>query len=396
MKNKIQLAFSIGAAVVLFGCGLISSAIPMLTPTPTPAPIPTPTPQAILAPAGADISAAALDRNLESIYQEVSPSVVLITVFQKSGSGSSSAGGATVASGSGFVWDSQGNIVTNNHVVENAASITVAFPNGGTYDATIVGTDPGSDLAVIHIAVDPALLKPVALGDSGAVKVGQIAIVIGYPFGLDSTMTSGIVSGLSRLLPVTSSSGSGLSYSIPDVIQTDAPINPGNSGGVLLNDLGEVIGVPSANISTSGSSAGVGFAIPSNIVKLEVPSLISTGGYPHAYLGISGGSLIPELATAMGLDPNTRGLLIAEVQSGGPADKAGLRGSTKDATIRGFQTKVGGDVITAVDGNTIHTFEDLIRYMFLNKKIGDTMQVTILRDGKTMTLEVTFTALPGQ
>ncbi len=399
MKNKIQLAFSIAAAAVLFGCGLITSAVPILTPASTPAPAAAAalTPQTVLAPVSADSASAALDSNLETIYQEVSPSVVLITVFQKSSSSSSSSSsGPTVVSGSGFVWDSQGNIVTNNHVVENAASISVAFPNGSTYDATIVGTDPGSDLAVIHIAADPAVLKPVILGDSSAVKVGQIAIVIGYPFGLDSTMTSGIVSGLSRLLPVTSSSGSGLSYSIPDVIQTDAPINPGNSGGVLLNDLGQVIGVPSANISTSGSSAGVGFAIPSNIVKMEAPILISSGSYPHAYLGISGGSLIPELAAAMGLDPNTQGLLIAEVQSGGPADKAGLRGSTKPATIHGFQTTVGGDIITAADGNTIHTFEDLIRYMFLNKVIGDKMQLTILRDGKTMTLAVTFTALPSQ
>ena len=401
MKSKIQLIFSIALAVVLFGCGLITSAIPILTPantaTPALATAPTPTPQAVLAPVSADAASAGLDLNLETIYKEVSPSVVLITVFQKSGSGSSSSSSSpTVVSGSGFVWDSQGNIVTNNHVVENAASISVAFPNGGTYDAAIVGTDPGSDLAVIHITADPSVLKPVSLGDSSAVKVGQMAIVIGYPFGLDSTMTSGIVSGLSRLLPVNSSSGSGLSYSIPDVIQTDAPINPGNSGGVLLNDLGEVIGVPSANISTSGSSAGVGFAIPSNIVKMEVPTLISSGSFPHAYLGISGGSLIPELATAMGLDPNTHGLLVADVQTGGPADKAGLRGSTKTVTIHGFQTTVGGDIITAADGNTINTFEDLIRYMFLNKVIGNKMQLTILRDGKTMTLDVTFTALPGQ
>ncbi len=248
MKNKIQLIFSIAAAVILFGCGLITSAIPILTTvhtqTPEPAPAPPPILQAALLPVNGDAASAALDRNLEAIYQEVSPSVVLITVFQKSGSGSSSAAsGPSVVSGSGFVWDSQGNIVTNNHVVENAASIVVSFPDGGRYDAMIVGTDPGSDLAVIRIVANHSMLKPVVLGDSGAVKVGQIAIVIGYPFGLDSTMTSGIVSGLSRLLPVSTSDGSSLSYSIPDVIQTDAPINPGNSGGVLLNDLGEVIGV---------------------------------------------------------------------------------------------------------------------------------------------------------
>jgi serine protease Do len=342
-------------------------------------------------------AAAALNSNLEDIYQRVSVSVVQITVIMKSTAGSAigSGSGQTVASGSGFVWDTLGNIVTNNHVVENAESITVAFPDGIRADAVVVGTDPGSDLAVIRVAADSASLEPVTLADSGAVKVGQLAIVIGYPFGLDSTMTSGIVSGLSRLLPVSTSDGSGLSYSVPDVIQTDAPINPGNSGGVLVDDRGEVIGVPSANISTSGSSAGVGFAIPADIVKLVVPVLIASGSYPHAYLGISGGSLTPDLAAAMGLDPNTHGLLIADVQSGGPGDKAGLRGSSQSVTIKGFRMTVGGDVIIAADGNPVIEFEDLIRYMFLNKKTGDTMQLTVLRGSQTVSVEVAFTPLPG-
>ncbi len=395
MKSKVRLSILVFSSVVLFGCALITASTPV---QPATAPsTPTGPPVTISAPVAADGAAAALDRNLESIYQQVSSSVVEITVIQKSGSGSSlgSSNGPTVVSGSGFVWDTLGNIVTNNHVIENANIISVSFPDGSSADAKLVGADPGSDLAVISIPADAAVLKPVTLADSNSVKVGQMAIVIGYPFGLDSTMTSGIVSGLSRLLPVSASDGSGLSYSIPDVIQTDAPINPGNSGGVLINDLGEVIGVPSANISTSGSSAGVGFAIPSNIVKMEVPVLISSGSYPHAYLGISGGTLTPELASAMGLDPSARGLLIADLQSGGPADKAGLRGSTKMVTIQGFQTTVGGDIITAADGNKVNSFEDLIRYMFLNKKIGDMMQLTILRDGKTMTVEVAFTALPG-
>ncbi len=387
MKTKIRIVFPILASMILFGCGLLTAPAVILTPVPSPTPA--------IAPVYADGAAAALDMSLEDVYRHVSPSVVLITVFLKPGSGtaSASANGPAVASGSGFVWDTLGNIVTNNHVVENADAIQVTFPGGAPMDAKLIGTDPGSDLAVIRVGADPSLLKPVTLEDSDAVQVGQIAIVIGYPFGLDSTMTSGIVSGLSRLLPVSASDGSGMSYSIPDVIQTDAPINPGNSGGVLVNDTGEVIGVPSANISTSGSSAGVGFAIPSNIVKMEVPTLISTGGYLHAYLGISGGMLIPDLASAMGLDPNTHGLLIAEIQPGGPADKAGLRGSTKAVTIRGFQTTVGGDIITAADGNAITGFEELIRYMFLNKKIGDTMEVTILRDGHPQTVQVTFTPL---
>jgi serine protease Do len=392
MKNPFRLIFPIIVSVALFGCGLISAAAPT---TPASAF----STQTVLSPSRqppAGFSSGSADSALEAVYQRVSPSVLLITVYQSAnGTARSSGNGTTVVSGSGFVWDLQGDVVTNNHVVENADSISVTFPDGGTVDAGIVGTDPGSDLAVVRVKVDPSLLHPVTLGDSDSVKVGQTAAVLGYPFGLDITMTSGIVSGLARLLPVSTSDGSQLSYSIPDVIQTDAPINPGNSGGVLVDDRGEVIGVPSANISTSGSSAGVGFAIPSNIVKMEIPTLISDGSYPHAYLGITGGTLTPDLAAAMGLDPNTRGLLIADVQSGGPAEKAGLRGSSKNTVIHGMQAAVGGDIITAADGNPVNDFEDLIRYMFLNKKIGDSMQVAILRDGKTQSVDITFTPRPG-
>jgi len=394
MSQRIRLPFLTLSAIVLFGCSLIAASVPTAAPTQTPAtnPAALPPPATVSAPAVADASVSAWNDRLEAIYRTVSPSVVQITVILKSANDPQSGSGASasVASGSGFVWDAQGYIVTNNHVVESAQSITVSFPDGTQSDAEVAGTDPGSDLAVIRVPVDPALLAPVTLGDSGTVKVGQLAVVIGYPFGLDSTMTSGIVSGLSRLLPVGASDGSGLSYSIPDVIQTDAPINPGNSGGVLVDGQGAVIGVPSANISTSGSSAGVGFAIPSNIVKMVVPVLIASGRYPHAYLGISGGTLTPDLASAMGLDPATKGILVADIQSGGPADKAGLRGSTKDVTIKGLSATVGGDIITAADKTPIADFEDLIRYLFLNKTLGDTMQLTILRDGRIQTIDVTF------
>jgi serine protease Do len=393
MKNTIRVSLGVFAAVILFGCGWLAAPAAS-SPAQTTAAAPTATLQA---PQAAGSPALSADQNLEDLYRRVGVSVVQITVIlRNTGTSFLGTGSApSVASGSGFVWDTQGNIVTNNHVVENAESLTVTFPDGTQADAKIIGTDPGSDLAVIRVAVDPALLVPVTLGDSSAVQVGQSAAVIGYPFGLDSTMTSGIVSGLSRLLPVSASDGSGLSYSIPDVIQTDAPINPGNSGGVMVDDRGEVIGVPSANISTSGSSAGVGFAIPSNIVKMVVPVLISSGSYPHAYLGISGGTLTPDLASAMGLEPGTHGVLIASVQSGGAADKAGLIGSSKQVTIKGFSTMVGGDIITAADGNPIADFEDLIRYMFLNKTLGDTMQLTILRGTQTSTVEVAFPSSSG-
>jgi serine protease Do len=387
MNKTLRVLFLGITSVVLFGCAFLTSST--LTPV---APTQTPAPQGITAPVVSDGAAAALENNLEAIYQQVSPSVVMIQVVENATG--AAALGAPAVSGSGFVWDAAGHIITNNHVVANAKSITVVFVDGTTVSAQVTGTDPGADLAVIQVMADPAVLKPVTLGDSSAVKVGQLAVVIGYPFALDSTMTYGIVSGVARLLPVSPDGGNGPSYSVPDVIQTDAPINPGNSGGVLVNDKGEVVGVPSANISTSGSSAGIGFAIPSNIVAMEVPTLISTGSFPHAYLGVSGGTLSPEIAAAMKLDPATKGILIVDVQSGGPAANAGLRGSTQKVDIGGIQTPIGGDIITAMDGKAITSFEDLIRYMFLNKKVGDTMQLTILRDGKTQTLEVTFTQLP--
>jgi S1-C subfamily serine protease len=395
MNQRLRIGLIGLTTAVLFGCSFLAAPSGVQTPSaPT-----SPASSAVTEPAPvvADGAAAALEHNLEATYQQVSPSVVQIEVIQKPGSGSSSSGsnGSSLVSGSGFVYDSSGDIVTNNHVITDAQTILVFFPDGTQVEANLVGADPGSDLAVIHVTADPSLIQPVTLGDSSTVKVGQLVVVIGYPFGLDSTMTYGIVSGVSRLLPVSSADGSGLSYSIPDVIQTDAPINPGNSGGVLVDDLGEVIGVPSAGISASGDSAGVGFAIPSNIVKMEVPTLIGSGSYPHAYLGISGATLSPEVASAMGLDPKTRGVLIDRVQTGGPASNAGLLGSTKNATIFGIPAAVGGDVIVAADGQTIASFDDLIRYMFMNKKIGDTMQLTVLRGTQTITVEVHFTPLPG-
>jgi serine protease Do len=387
MHTKIRFLFPMIAVVVLAGCGFATVSTTAATPGSTSAAGQTATVSEGVAP-NLTGAAASLEADLETIYQSVSPSVVRIQVVENSAGRIST--GASLVSGSGFVWDTSGHIVTNNHVVANAATVTVFFPDGTELPAKVTGTDPGADLAVIQVSTDSSLLKPVTMGDSNSVKVGQLAIVIGYPFALDSTMTYGIISGMSRLLPVSSSGGA---YSIPDVIQTDAPINPGNSGGVLVDATGLVVGVPSANISSSGESAGIGFAIPSNIVSMEVPVLISSGSYPHAYLGISAGTLTSEIAQAMGLDPSTRGVLIVDVQAGGPAAKAGLRGSTKTVNIGGTPTPIGGDIITGADGKTIKEFEDLTAYTFLNKKIGDTMQVTYLRDGKSQTTTVTFTAL---
>jgi serine protease Do len=330
---------------------------------------------------------------LESIYAQVSPSVVSIQVVD--GGTASQAGGPQQALGSGFVWDTQGHIVTNNHVVAGATNVQVTFMGGKTVTAKIIGTDPYSDLAVIQVPTTGLTLKPVTMGDSTQVKVGQLAIAIGNPFGLQNTMTNGIVSGVSRSLPADlSGNTTGPTYSIPDIIQTDAAINPGNSGGVLLNDQAEVVGVTSAIESGSGSNSGIGFVIPSAIVKQVIPTLISTGHFDHPYLGISGTDLTPDLATAMGLPAQTQGALVEDINSGGPAATAGLQPSTKNVTINGLQATVGGDVITAINGTQITGMNDLIAFLNNNTKVGDKVTLTVLRGGKSVSVDLTLTARP--
>jgi S1-C subfamily serine protease len=344
------------------------------------------------------------ETTLESIYSQVSPSVVSIQVVdgntpassQDGGFGSPQSNVPQQALGSGFVWDTQGHIVTNNHVVDGATSVEVTFMGGKTVTAKIIGTDPYSDLAVIQVNPSGLTLNPVTLGDSTQVKVGQMAIAIGNPFGLQNTMTNGIVSGVSRTLPSDlSGNATGPTYSIPDIIQTDAAINPGNSGGVLLNDQAEVIGVTSAIESGSGSNSGIGFVIPAAIVKQVIPILISTGHFDHPYIGISGTDLTPDLASAMGLNPDTQGALVGEVSSGGPAANAGLQPSTKSVTINGLNTTVGGDVITAINGTAIKGMDDLIAFLNDNTKVGDKVTLSVLRNGKSISVDVTLVARPA-
>ncbi len=347
-----------------------------------------------------------LEAALEQVYANVSPSVVYIQVRQAATAAQNFPFGTPQSpngtpqyqygSGSGFVWDMSGDIVTNNHVVDGADQIMVTFSDGTTVPATVVGTNVDSDLAVIHVDVASSLLHPVTMGDSALVKVGEVAIAIGNPYGLESTMTVGFISGLGRSLPVQSSSNSsGPTYSIPDVIQTDAPINPGNSGGVLLNDLGQVVGVTAAIESASGASAGIGFVIPSAIVDKVVPSLIDHGSYAVPYLGISGTTLDNQLAAAMNLDPNQHGVLVADVAAGGPAAQGGLLGSTTTATIDGQQVQVGGDVIVAIDGHNLQTFEDLVAYLWDSTQVGQQVTLTVLRNGQSQQIDVTLQARPG-
>jgi len=323
------------------------------------------------------------------IYDTVNPSVVNIQVL-----GTYNYGfyvGAVSSQGSGFVWDTQGHIVTNNHVVENAYNITVTFSDGTTTTAEVVGTDVQSDLAVIKVDPTGLTLHPVSLGDSQIVKVGDLVIAIGNPYGLAGSMTQGIVSALSRSLTVDSSNPfSSSTYTIPDIIQTDAAVNPGNSGGVLVNTSGEVIGVTSAIQSTTNANAGIAFAIPSHIVERIVPVLIKDGKYQHPSLGLSGITLTANYATEMGLDANTHGVLITDITPGGAADIAGLKETTQQYTRYNRGVIIFGDVITAIDGNPVRTYEDLVSYIFNKTEVGQKVELTILRDGKEMTVTATL------
>ncbi len=363
----------------------------------------------------------------ETIYQNVSPSVVTIEISsraqgtgsggfgfgfgggQGNGNGGNGNGGngnggngqiVPTALGSGFVWDDAGHIVTNNHVVEGAAKMTVTFPDGASYDAKLVGTDPNTDLAVIQVTNAPGSeLKPVTVGDSSAVKVGEMVVAIGNPFGLANTMTTGIVSAISRSIQAgagnqnPNSPSNAPSFSIPDVIQTDAAINPGNSGGVLVDMSGALIGVPSQIESQSGGNTGVGFAIPSSIVKQVVPQLISKGSASHSYLGISGVTISPDVISALNLNPGQQGILVASLVPGGPAEQAGLKPATLDQS--GTPTAVG-DIITGINGKTINRFEDLVSYLYNNTQPGQTVTLNVLRDGKEIQVLLVLGTQPKQ
>ena len=353
----------------------------------------------------------AFEGALENIYTQVNPSVVSIrVVMSQSATGSSlgqipglpdqlnpgSSAPVAQALGSGFVWDSAGHIVTNNHVVDGADKIEVTFSDDTIVPATLVGTDKNSDLAVVKVDVAADKLHPVQVADSDQVKVGQLAIAIGNPFGLQNTMTAGIVSALGRSLPVGEGQTAGPSYTIPDIIQTDAPINPGNSGGVLVDDQGQVIGVTAAIESQTGQNSGIGFVIPSNIVQRVVPSLIKTGQYTHSWIGISGTTLNPDLAKAMSLPSDQRGALVEDVTSGGPADKAGLKASANQVSINGRNVNVGGDVITAINGQPVNGMNDLIAYLTDSTEVGQKVTLSVLRNGAQTTVDVTLEARPDQ
>jgi serine protease Do len=349
----------------------------------------------------------ALQNAYETIYQNVNPSVVTIMISSAvsgngrlNGFGGGNSQGSQgqvvpVAEGSGFIWDSAGHIVTNNHVVSGASKITVTFSDGSSYDAKLVGTDADADLAVIQVTNAPAaLLKPITVGDSTQVKVGEMVVAIGNPFGLANTMTTGIVSAIGRTISANpeSQAANAPSFSIPDIIQTDAAINPGNSGGVLLDMNGALIGVPSQIESPSGSNSGIGFAIPSAAVSKIVPQLIAGGKASHSYLGISGATLTADMASQLKLNAGQKGVLVAEVAAGGPAANAGLQAANIDAN--GTPTSAG-DVITAIDGKSLSTMDELISYLANNTQPGQTVTLTVLRNGQSGQVKVTLASRPS-
>lgn len=406
MKTRtLLLTLVMTAALILSACSPATLSAPLSAPLSVANTSNTTASTAPIAQASSPVagSISDMEQTLEQIYAQVNPSVVAIQVTE-SANGTSIFGNLpqghpqvqpqAQALGSGFVWDKDGHIVTNNHVVDGATSISVEFYDGTIVPATVVGTDVDSDLAVIKVNLPADQLQPVTMGDSTQVKVGQLSVAIGNPFGNENTMTVGFISALARSLPVDNGSAQGISYTIPDVIQTDTAINPGNSGGVLTDDQGHVIGVTSAIDSPVRASSGVGFVIPSAIVSRVVPSLITSGHYDHTYIGISGTSLIPDLATAMNLKSDQRGVLVGSVTAGSPAEQAGLQGSNKQVTISGQPAQVGGDVITAIDDQPVKTFNDLVAYLARSTSVGQSVTLTILRNGQSQSVKLTLAARP--
>jgi S1-C subfamily serine protease len=289
------------------------------------------------------------------------------------------------ALGSGFVYDENGHIVTNNHVVANARIVDITFIDGNRYTANVTGRDVYSDLAVLKIIenfTQGELAPPLTLGNSSELRVGDQVVAIGNPFGLEGSITTGIVSQTGRLLPLEETG-----FSVPDAIQTDALINPGNSGGPLLNMKAEVIGVNTAGIFPGN----IGFAVPSNAVQRIVPVLIEAGNYTHPWLGMTGGPLTSDIAQREGLERNFKGVIVDTIVKDSPADKAGINGSITNQ----YGERLGGDIITAVDGNPVIRMEDLISHLETERSVGQNMTLTIYRDGNVLEKQITVGERPS-
>ena len=326
------------------------------------------------------------EKNNIAIYEKVADGVVNVTsiavqmdfffnVFPTQGSGS------------GSVIDTKGHILTNHHVVANAQKLEVTLADGSKWPAKLIGSDPDNDLAVIKIDAPKEKLKVTPMGDSKNLRIGQKVLAIGNPFGLERTLTTGIISSLGRTIR------SEVGTLMEDIIQTDAAINPGNSGGPLLNSGGEIIGINSAIISPSGGSVGIGFAIPVNTARRVVPELISKGYVSYPWIGATVQTLIPEIAKFLKLNKVERGAMIAEVVKGGPADKAGLRGGNQRVQVGNMIVIVGGDIVVKADQHDVKTNDELIRYI-REKKPGDTILLKVFRKGKFEEVKVTLGEKP--
>ena len=380
------------------------------------------------------------------LFSKVQDSVVQVTTTNTDIAGPLNSG-----LGSGFVYDNDGHIITNYHVValaslsggssnnisssNNNTDIIVTFNDGSVYNARVVGSDRFSDIAVLRVEnISESMLVPLTFGNSSQAKIGEQVVAIGNPFGLSGTLTVGVVSGLGRTIPSLADDQQeqeqpplpetpfddlfpdipGLpfqqpplipdqqqqersgAFSIPDIIQTDAAVNPGNSGGPLLNMEGQVIGMNTAIFSETGVYAGIGFAIPSNTITKIVPSLITTGSYQHPWLGLIGIDITPDIAEALGLSlEEAKGFLIIGVNEGSPADKAGIRGGDRVTNVNGREIRLGGDIVLKIDNQDVRKIEDILTYLEGQKHVGDTVQLTIVRDGKTQTVNATLTPRPG-
>lgn len=386
----------------LLGCSAPGALSELLAPTPTPTTAPTPTilptlppaPTPVETPSAALTNVLVLEQRIIEAYDDASMGVVNIT-NRSYGYDFFLRPVPQEGTGSGIVYDKEGHIITNYHVIEGAEELFVTLPDETTVEATITGADPSNDLAVLKVDVDPTILYPIPLGESGDLQVGQFVVAIGNPFGYEHTLTVGVVSALGRVIESPDE------RFIGEIIQTDAAINPGNSGGPLLDLSGHIIGVNTAIVSPSQASAGIGFAVPADTVRRVVPELIAQGYYPHPWLGLEYmWDLTPErihILQEVGMDiPIETGVLIVQVAADSPAGRSGLRGGQRQVRVGRTILLVGGDIITALDNEPISSGRDLIRYLDTHTVVGQTIQITFWRDGQEQTIPITLIDQPRQ
>ncbi len=390
-------------AFALLGCGLPSALSELVDPSPTAVPTP-PMPAPTIAPAAAPQVAPpqespavvegpfALEQEIIQVYENVGLGVVNIT-NRSYGYDFFMRPVPQEGSGSGIVYDGEGHIITNYHVIEDATELLVTLPDETTVTAEVVGADPSNDLAVLRVDAPPGLLHPIPLGQSDNLRVGQFVVAIGNPFGFERTLTVGVVSALGRVIESPDE------RFIGEIIQTDAAINPGNSGGPLLDLSGQVIGVNTAIFSPSQASAGIGFAVPVDTVRRVVPELIARGYFPHPWMGLSYvwdlNSDRARILREVGMDvPVEEGLLLLEVASDSPSAAAGLRGGQEQVRLGRTILLIGGDILTAIDGEPIATARDLLRFLDTRTAVGQTVQVNVWRDGQELLIPVTLTEQP--